>query len=135
MARSAARRDITPGDSQIVTVEGHAPRPACVLACAGVLVVLAFRNSLWWIVGSRADVAGISQAYALLGLSALAIFVVVFAFESPRIRVTAELSRQDCAIARVTRSAWGGSPPGVPAMRGSEGRPGGGDVHEQVVGD
>jgi hypothetical protein len=55
---------------------------AGVLACFGVLVVLAFRNSLWWIVGSRAAMAGIPQTYALLGLSALAFFVVVFAFES-----------------------------------------------------
>jgi hypothetical protein len=57
---------------------------AGVLACVGVLVVLAFRNSLWWVVGSRAEAAGIPQAYALLGLSALAFFVVVFAFESLR---------------------------------------------------
>jgi len=55
---------------------------AGVLACVGVLVVFAFRNSLWWIVGSRAAVARIPQAYALIGLAAAALFAVVFAVES-----------------------------------------------------
>jgi hypothetical protein len=57
---------------------------AGVLACCGVLAVLAFRNSLWWIVGSRAAVAGIAQVYTLLGLSALAFFAAVLAVESLR---------------------------------------------------
>jgi hypothetical protein len=57
---------------------------AGVLACCGVLVVLAFRNSLWWIVGSRPAVAGIAQAYTLLGLTALGFFAVVLAVETLR---------------------------------------------------
>jgi hypothetical protein len=57
---------------------------AGVLTCFGVLAVLAFRNSLWWVVGSSAAAAGIAQTYALLGLSALAFFVVTFTVESLR---------------------------------------------------
>jgi hypothetical protein len=57
---------------------------ASVLTCIGLLVVLAFRNSLWWIVGSRAAEAGIPQIYALLGLTAATVFAVVFACESAR---------------------------------------------------
>lgn len=50
----------------------------------GLLVVLAFRNSLWWLVGSNAAAAGISQTYALLGLAALAIFAAVLTLETLR---------------------------------------------------
>jgi hypothetical protein len=55
---------------------------AGVLTCAGVLVAFAFRYHLWWIVGSHNAVAGLTQLVALLGISALAVFVVVFALES-----------------------------------------------------
>jgi hypothetical protein len=55
---------------------------ASVLACFGMLTALAFRNSLWWMVGSHAATAGIAQAYALLGLAALAVFAAVFVVES-----------------------------------------------------
>jgi len=54
------------------------------LTCVGVLAVLAFRNALWWVVGSSSALAGIPQTYALLGLSALLFFTVVFAVESAR---------------------------------------------------
>jgi hypothetical protein len=57
---------------------------AATATCLGLLVVLAFRNSLWWLVGSSAAAAGIAQTYALLGLSALALFVAVFALEALR---------------------------------------------------
>ena len=65
---------------------------AGVLTFFGLLAVLAFRNSLWWVVGSSAAAAGIPQIYALLGLSGLAVFVLVFAFETlrnSRVRTTA----------------------------------------------
>lgn len=57
---------------------------AAVLTCVSLLVVLAFRNSLWWIVGSNPAAAGIPQIYALMGLTAPAVFAVVFAIESLR---------------------------------------------------
>ena len=53
-----------------------------VLTCVGVLVAFAFRYHLWWIVGSRNAVAGLSQLLALLGISALSVFAVVFALET-----------------------------------------------------
>ncbi len=55
---------------------------AGVLTCVGVLVAFAFRYHLWWIVGSHNAVAGLTQLLALLGISAFAVFVVVFALES-----------------------------------------------------
>ena len=55
---------------------------AGVLTCVGVLVAFAFRYHLWWIVGSRNAVAGLSQLLALLGISALSVFAVVFALET-----------------------------------------------------
>jgi hypothetical protein len=57
---------------------------AATATCLGLLVVLAFRNSLWWLVSSNAVAAGISQTYALLGLAALAIFATVFALATLR---------------------------------------------------
>jgi hypothetical protein len=57
---------------------------AATATCLGLLAVLAFRNSLWWLVGSNAAAAGISQTYALLGLSALAIFATAFALATLR---------------------------------------------------
>jgi hypothetical protein len=55
---------------------------AGVLTCAGVLAAFAFRYHLWWIVGSRNAVAGLSQLLTLLGITAFSVFVVVFAVES-----------------------------------------------------
>jgi hypothetical protein len=39
---------------------------ASVLACAGVLVIFAFLDSLWWVVGSSGHPAGIPQLSLLL---------------------------------------------------------------------
>lgn len=50
---------------------------AAVAASANVPVALAFRDSLWWLVGSTADEADISQLAALLGLVGLATFLIV----------------------------------------------------------
>ena len=55
---------------------------ASVLACAGVLVIFAFRNSLWWIVGSDGNLAGIPQLSLLLIIFAVPIFVLPFAAET-----------------------------------------------------
>ena len=55
---------------------------AGVLTCVGVLVAFAFRYHLWWIVGSRNAVAGLTQLLALLGISAFSVFAVVLALES-----------------------------------------------------
>jgi hypothetical protein len=57
---------------------------AVTATCLGLLVVLAFRNSLWWLVGSNAAALGISQTYGLLGLSAFAIFAATFALATLR---------------------------------------------------
>ena len=55
---------------------------ASVLACAGTLVVFAFRNSLWWIVGSNGGAAGIPQLWLLLTIFAIPFFVLPFAVET-----------------------------------------------------
>ncbi|MGD0834069.1 MAG: hypothetical protein ABSA40_06535 [Candidatus Dormibacteria bacterium] len=55
---------------------------AVVTAGACVVITLAFRASLWWIVGSRDAVAGTHQLAALLALAACAGFVAVLAGES-----------------------------------------------------
>jgi hypothetical protein len=55
---------------------------AGVVSCTGVLVVLAFRNSLWWLVGSHAGSAGVLQMSALLGIGAVSFFSVVFGSET-----------------------------------------------------
>ncbi|MGH3286511.1 MAG: hypothetical protein ACRDPD_17835 [Streptosporangiaceae bacterium] len=55
---------------------------ASVLACGGVLVIFAFRNSLWWIVGSSGNLAGIPQLSLLLIIFAVPFFVLPFAAES-----------------------------------------------------
>jgi hypothetical protein len=46
------------------------------------VIALAFRGSLWWIVGSRDAVAGTPQLAYLLGVVALAAFLAVFGVES-----------------------------------------------------
>ena len=53
-----------------------------VTACACTVIALAFRGSLWWIVGSRDAVAGTPQLASLLGVVALAAFLAVFGVES-----------------------------------------------------
>jgi hypothetical protein len=57
---------------------------AAVVACVAMLVALAFRDSLWWLIGSHAGVAGLRQLAELLGLAALGSFGAVFAAESLR---------------------------------------------------
>jgi len=52
-----------------------------VLACEGTLVVFAFRNSPWCIVGSNGNMAGIPQPSLLLSILPL-IFVLPFAVET-----------------------------------------------------
>jgi hypothetical protein len=55
---------------------------ASVVTCAGLIVALAFRNSLWWIVGSTAALAGLPQFATLLGIAALTCFCIVFGAET-----------------------------------------------------
>lgn len=52
---------------------GRRIRNAAVITGFGMLVVLAVRNSLWWIVGSDGSKAGLAQGYLLFG-----IFIVIF---------------------------------------------------------
>ena len=52
------------------------------MACAGTLVVFAFRNSLWWIVGSNGNLAGIPQLSLLLIIFAIPFFLLPFAVET-----------------------------------------------------
>jgi hypothetical protein len=54
---------------------------ASVVACAGTLVVFAFRNSLWWIVGSSGNLAGIPQLCLLLFIFAIPFFLLPSAVE------------------------------------------------------
>ncbi len=55
---------------------------ATVIACIAALVALAFRDSLWWIVGTNADAAGNGQFAGLLGIAVAAAFAAGFAIES-----------------------------------------------------
>jgi hypothetical protein len=55
---------------------------ATVIACLAVLVALAFRNSLWWIIGTNANSAGNGQFAGLLGIAVAAAFAAGFAIES-----------------------------------------------------
>jgi hypothetical protein len=55
---------------------------ALVAACIAGVCALAFRDSLWWLVGSRGAVAGATQFAELLALTASAVFVIVLAVES-----------------------------------------------------
>lgn len=55
---------------------------AAVTACAAAVVAVAFRDSLWWIVGSNQSAAGAAQFAALLGIATLAAFLVVLGLES-----------------------------------------------------
>ena len=55
---------------------------AAVVTSIGVLIPFAFRYHLWWIVGSTNSSAGVPQLAAMLGISAIVIFVVTLSFES-----------------------------------------------------
>jgi hypothetical protein len=55
---------------------------ATVIACLAVLVALAFRNSLWWIIGTNANSAGNGQFAGLLAIAITAAFAAGFAIES-----------------------------------------------------
>jgi hypothetical protein len=55
---------------------------AAVIACLAALVALAFRNSLWWIIGTNANSAGNGQFAGLLGIAVAAAFAAGFAIES-----------------------------------------------------
>jgi hypothetical protein len=57
---------------------------AAVSACIAVVLSLAFRNSLWRAVGSNSAAAGTGKFAALLGLTALAAFALVFGLQSWR---------------------------------------------------
>ncbi len=55
---------------------------AGVITCVSLLAALAFRNSLWWIVGSNANAAGLPALALLLGITALSMFALVLAIET-----------------------------------------------------
>jgi hypothetical protein len=55
---------------------------AGVCSCIAVIVSLAFRNSLWWIVSSDQSAAGTGQFAGLLGITILVAFATVFGLES-----------------------------------------------------
>jgi hypothetical protein len=55
---------------------------ATVIACIAALVALAFRNSLWWIIGTNANSAGNGQFAGLLGIAVATAFAAGFAIES-----------------------------------------------------
>lgn len=55
---------------------------ASVAACAAAIVILAFRNSLWWVVGSNPVAAGPSEFAALVGSAVLVTFVMVTGAET-----------------------------------------------------
>jgi hypothetical protein len=55
---------------------------ASVIGCVGAIVALAFRNSLWWIVGTNASAAGNGRFASLLGLAMLVAFTGALGVES-----------------------------------------------------
>jgi hypothetical protein len=55
---------------------------ASVIGCMTAIMTLAFRNSLWWIVGSNATAAGPSQLAALVGTAGLVTFIFVVTVET-----------------------------------------------------
>jgi hypothetical protein len=57
---------------------------AGIVGCIVAIAVLAFRNSLWWIVGSNASTAGQAQFAALLASTTLPGLVMVFTVETFR---------------------------------------------------
>src|SRR6266566_1130214 len=63
------------------TIE-HRFLDAAVAACIGVLVALAFRDGLWWVVGATPSPADIGPLTSLLALAAASAFVAVLASET-----------------------------------------------------
>jgi hypothetical protein len=55
---------------------------ATVIACIAALAALAFRKSLWWIIGTNANAAGNGQFAGLLGIAVATAFASGFAVES-----------------------------------------------------
>ncbi len=55
---------------------------ASVITCVSLLAALAFRNSLWWIVGGTAGPASPAELAWLLGSTALTVFALVVALET-----------------------------------------------------
>jgi hypothetical protein len=55
---------------------------ATVIACMAALLALAFRNALWWIIGTNANSAGNGQFADLLGIAIATAFAAGFAIES-----------------------------------------------------
>jgi hypothetical protein len=55
---------------------------AAVITSVGLLVALALRNGLWWMVGSNSTAAGLPQLVALLAIAALVISVTAYAAET-----------------------------------------------------
>ncbi len=55
---------------------------AAVITSAGLLVPLALRNGLWWMVGSNSTAAGLPQLVALLAIAALVIFLTAYGAET-----------------------------------------------------
>jgi hypothetical protein len=55
---------------------------AAVITSVGLLVALALRNGLWWLVGSNSTAAGLPQLVALLAISTLVIFFAAYAAET-----------------------------------------------------
>jgi hypothetical protein len=55
---------------------------ASVAACAASVATLAFRNSLWWVVGATSGAAGSAQLATLLGCAIAVTFVIVASGES-----------------------------------------------------
>ncbi len=55
---------------------------ASVVACIGAITALAFRDSLWWTIGSNSSAAGPGQFATLVGSAALLAFVVAFTVET-----------------------------------------------------
>lgn len=55
---------------------------ASVIACVAALMTLAFRNSMWWIVGTNASAAGNGRFASLLALTMLAAFTAALGVES-----------------------------------------------------
>jgi hypothetical protein len=68
-------------DSRLVGVQRRVVDSA-VLTCFGVLVPFAFRGSLWWIIGTNGNAAGVTQLAELLGVFAVVIFAVALTAES-----------------------------------------------------
>ncbi len=81
---------LVPAGSYFGLVRGS--RPVCgakrrvldasVAGCAAAILALAFRNSLWWLVGSASGAAGPSQFAVLTGGAVLVAFLVVLGLET-----------------------------------------------------